>query len=178
VRAPCGGLAHGRRARGGRQSPLHERGRRRQTSLSAPPFPSPIPLFPLIAGVWGSVLGGTVAYLWSRPIPTQLKIIQVRSEWPHSPPPLVSPPTPLLTIPPRLPSFLPAQGRIVAQASLIFGAAGFALVHFIAPEEDKVSGPASSTWVLRDYAVKPHDDTHHGTKAPAAAPGHKAAELK
>ncbi len=98
--------------------------------------------------------------------------------WPHSPPPLV-PPFPLLTISPSSP-FLPrrAQGRIVAQASLIFGAAGFALVHFIAPEEDKVSGPASSTWVLRDYAVKPHDDTHHGTKAPAAAAGHKAAELK
>jgi hypothetical protein len=101
----------------------------------------------------------------------------VRSEWPHSPPPLSSRPLPLLTYSPSSP-FLPAQGRIVAQASLIFGAAGFALVHFIAPEEDKVSGPASSTWVLRDYAVKPHDDTHHGTKAPAAAPGHKAAELK
>lgn len=75
-----------------------------------------------VLGVWGTLLTGTLVFVWRRPLPLQLKII---------------------------------TARIVAQAGLLSGAAGFGLAAYLSSTSDDAARTkvASSSWKLRDYSV-------------------------
>lgn len=152
-------------------------------------------------GLWGSIMVGSLAHLYRKQIPTQLKIIRESTvgwgaaggKWGvGSPNATRAPSRPLRRDTtrsrrhpphhrhhPTPPHPSPAEARIIAQAGLISGAAGLAMVSALTHEEQS-KGPASSSWKMRTFEPV---GTHHGAAQGAA--GHKdvapvaaAAELK